>query len=191
MTPSPPDAFGEQGGPIVNNCSLLLEALTTMRKFAFLERDVSKMYLLLAACWQSVEYHLTFSWQLRSVVWTWYFDVLTPSRATELCGACLVLALNLTSHLPVCLASALSDALGPLKCVELFAPRLNGPTWLCCSAWWFSSVLSCDCLYFLRSPLILVSDYLLPQWSDHLSSVFALLIMTLAKIRVTNEIRYL
>lgn len=44
---------------------------------------------------------------------------------------------------------------------------------------------------FLWSLPILVSDYLLPQQSNHLSSVFALLVVTLAKLKVTNEIRYL
>lgn len=76
-----------------------------------------------------------------------------------------------------------------LRCIEPFAPRLNGPTWLCCSAWCFSCVLLCDCLCFLWSLLILVSDSLLPQRSDHLSSVFAL-IAILAKLKVTNEIGY-
>lgn len=36
---------------------------------------------------------------------------------------------------------------------------------------------------------ILVSDSLLPQRSDHLSSVFALIVI-LAKLKVTNEIGY-
>lgn len=104
-----------------------------------------------------------------------------PFRPVELCGSCLVLSLNFTSHFACVFGLGIQWWLGLLRYMEPFALKLKGPTWMCFSTWYFSCVLSCDHLCFLWSLLILVNDYLLPCDMTILSSVFAVLIVTLAK----------
>lgn len=144
------------------------------------------MFLKSICSWQPVDkvYWISFNLFLMTQVlfWAWYLDVSMPSRAIELDGSCLLLSLKFTNHFACVFGLGTQwstwtswDAeshllLGSMAlhgCAALLSVLPLSPPVIACFLW----------------PLpVLVSDYLLPQRSDHLFSVFPLLIVILAKL---------